>query len=175
MYQNRLLFYGLLIPVGGLMLIDAVPRYTLLHGRLKDLTDPVMDVTGLWQGTWELFAPSPDQVNTRISAKVVWNDRPATDWRQPNWSVMSPWQKVRHFRRMSWYDGLCRSSNSAAWKPFCEHLVRQLTDNNPDELKALVLYQERDVIPPPDKQWRRAYSVPKYGPPQRLYVWSGHE
>ena len=58
LYHNRRLVYGTLIVLGSLMLLDAVPQYTLLHGKLRDWTDPVLDVTGLWQGSWTLFAPA---------------------------------------------------------------------------------------------------------------------
>ena len=100
LYYNRYLFYSGLLLLGGMMLIDAMPQYTRLHGRAKQWVDPLLDVTGLWQGSWELFAPKPDYVNIKILAIIQWNDGTETVWGQPDWNDMSPWQKMRAFRQM---------------------------------------------------------------------------
>jgi hypothetical protein len=171
-YYNRWLVYSVLVFLGVPMLLDSVPQYTLLHGQLRQGVDPLLDVTGLWQGGWELFAPSPDHVNVKVGAIVRWQGEPDTLWEQPSWHDMSPWERIRHFRQMSYYDNLVHSSNAAAWPPFCEHLQRELSAGRKRELLSITLYQQRDVLDPPDKTWRPAYAAPAESRKRKLTQWT---
>ena len=171
LYFNQRLVYGTLLVLGSLMLLDAVPQYTLLHGKLRDGIDPVLDVTGLWQGSWGLFAPTPDQVNVRIGATITWQDAEDTDWMQPDWHSMTPLGRSRYFRQMSYYDNLVKSTDDPARVAFCEHLAKQQSATTFHELTSITLYEERDVIPPPSQKWRTAYSEPHFSGRRTLIVW----
>ena len=175
LYWNRKLFYPVLVLLGGMMLIDATPQYTLLHGHLKQWVDPVLDVTGLWQGSWELFAPTPDHVNVRVFARLTWTNGKQTVWQQPNWHEMSGWEKGRNFRRMSYYDNLWRASNRSAWRPFCEKLAEEESDGEFERVREVLLAQDRDVLPTPEKQWRKAYSPSQYSRRGLIYRWVADE
>ncbi len=193
LYWNRWLVYGVLTIVGGMMLIDAFPQTTLLHARLANAIDPILDKTGLWQGNWMLFAPSPDNVNVRIGAKITWDNNVETEWRQPNWHSMSPWEKTLRFREMEYFDKLwVVREDSSVWKAFCSYLVRQqeaeaainsntLIDSNgraPEERAKVIkvkLFQDRDLIPPPSKAVRKAYAEPEYSATYHLYTWLADE
>ena len=153
------------------MLPEAIPQYTLLHRRIRDWCDPVLDVTGLWQGDWELFAPSPDQVNLRIGAIVNWRGFESTVWMQPDWHSMSAWDRTRYFRQMSYFDNLARMENQHASVAFCKHLARVQSADTDKRLTSITLFQQRDVIPPPDQAWRVAYSAPQFGEQQILTIW----
>ena len=174
LYFNRRLVYGTLIVLGSLMLLDAIPEYTLLHRKLRAGTDPVLDVTGLWQGSWELFAPTPDQINVRIGAAITWRDTEVTLWLQPDWHRMTPLGRVRHFRQMSYYDSLARSASDQAYAAFCQHLADEQTASTDRTLTSITLYKQEDVIPPPSRSWRAAYSKPQFSQPRTLFVWVPH-
>lgn len=62
--------------VGWLLVlaIDSAPILGKWHQDLKDELDPYLDVTGLWIGGWQLFAPEPDKVNSYLSAEVRFAD-----------------------------------------------------------------------------------------------------
>ncbi|MEE3075015.1 MAG: hypothetical protein VX739_04995 [Planctomycetota bacterium] len=175
-YFNRYLFYSGLLLLGGMMLIDAMPQYTRLHGRAKQWVDPLLDVTGLWQGSWELFAPTPDYVNIKILAIIQWNDGTETVWGQPDWHAMSPWQKMRAFRQMSYYDNLWRDSYMPAWSPFCERVAEMESAGSSQTPEVVRLYYVKDEIAPPHREWRPAYSAPKFDAaqeaPNLLYRWT---
>jgi hypothetical protein len=171
LYHNRRLVYGTLIVLGSLMLLDAVPQYTLLHGKLRDWTDPVLDVTGLWQGSWELFAPTPDHVNVRIGAMMTWQSADNTYWLQPDWHRMTPLERSRHFRQMSYYDSLAKSADKTAWAEFCQHLANEKTANADNTLTSITLFEQRDVIAPPSQAWRTAYSEPQFSSQRVLLEW----
>ena len=175
-YWNRTAFYIGLLVIGGMMCIDAFPQYTRLHGKFKEWIDPALDITGLWQGSWELFAPEPDHVNVRVGAFLYWEDGSRTEWFQPNWSEMSSWQKARAFREMSYYDNLWREGHAAAWEPFCDDLAKRESEDSILELQSIILFQDRDVIEAPTSEnWRIAYSPPEYQRRTKLYTWFPHE
>ena len=174
LYFRRGLVYGTLLMLGSLMLLDAIPQYTLMHGKLRDVTDPILDVTGLWQGSWELFAPSPDQLNKRIGATLTWQDAEDTLWLQPDWQSMTPLGRSRYFRQMSYYDNLGNSSHQAAWRAMCEHLAKEQTADSSHTLTSITLFEERDVIAPPDKSWRPAYAAPQFNDGRTLIHWVPH-
>ncbi|RLS56736.1 MAG: hypothetical protein DWH91_05920 [Planctomycetota bacterium] len=171
LYYNRRLVYGVLVILSCLMLPDAIPQYTLLHGKLREWTDTVLDVTGLWQGSWELFAPTPDHVNVRVGATMTWEEGADTEWMQPDWHSMSPLARTRYFRQMSYYDNLARLANEHSSSAFCEHLAREQTARTYNKLTSITLFQQRDVIPPPDQQWRAAYTAPHFSSRQKLMIW----
>lgn len=175
LYWNRYLVYGVLIALGSLSIIEALPQYTLLHGKLKNIADPVLDVTGLWQGSWDLFAPTPDYVNVRVGATLFWSDGSRTFWVQPNWYEMSPGEKMLNFRRMSYFDELWRSSNSAAWEPFCEHLAKSEGVGKSAQVTKIALFQDRDVIALPSDTWRAASSEPQFEIHSKLITWFADE
>ena len=106
--------------------IDAMPSTCTAHQRLKAFVDPALDASGLWQESWRLFAPEPDCINTRVSARVVFSDGSEFQWRSPNWSDLSSWQKFTHFRHMEYYDKLRNDDNSSAWGPFASHMARTI-------------------------------------------------
>ncbi len=123
MYFNRLLVFGGLFIIGGMMLIDGMPQFGSAHGKAKQWIDPFLDVTGLWQGSWELFAPTPDHVNVQVGATIYWKTGTTTEWFQPDWSSMNPWEKMSSFREMSYYDNIWRDQNSAGWDALCRHIA----------------------------------------------------
>ena len=54
--------------------LDACPAFFRTLDRAKSAIDPLVDVTGLWQGSWQLFAPDVDKVNSRVSAEILFSE-----------------------------------------------------------------------------------------------------
>ncbi len=175
LYFNRYLFYTCLLLVGGMMLIDATPLIGRLHGRAKEWVDPFLDFTGLWQNSWALFAPSPDQVNVQVGAVIHWSDGEISGpYYQPNWQAMTATQKMRSFREMAYFDSLWRDEFSAAWLPYCQKLLEEQSQNSSRVAVSVDLFCIQDKILPPTMDWRPAYSPPQFDPDsvQLLYQWS---
>ena len=103
--------------------IDAVPSTCTAHQRLKDSLDPALDVTGLWQESWRLFAPEPDSINTRVTAVVTYDDGSQSVWKSPEWTDYSAWQKFTDFRHMEYFDKLRTDDSRGAWEPFAAYLA----------------------------------------------------
>jgi len=110
----------------SVLLIDALPSTCTAHQRLKNTIDPALDATGLWQESWRLFAPEPDSVNSRISARLEYSDGTELLWQSPDWQNTSAWQRFTQFRRMEYFDSLRLDNSRAAWAPFANYLAETL-------------------------------------------------
>jgi hypothetical protein len=106
------------------ILIDGLPSACLLHERAKQRLDGPLDALGIQQGSWQLFAPSVDKVNTRVSARIRFADGAEALWQQPDWTAMSSWQRLRTFRQAEYYDNIRFDQNRAAWAALTRYLAR---------------------------------------------------
>ncbi|PHS12106.1 MAG: hypothetical protein COA78_08680 [Blastopirellula sp.] len=173
-YENRWIFNLIMVPLCICTLIETTPRFTDLQGKMQLSIYPLLKFVRLEQGSWELFAPTPDHVNVRVGAHIYWNDGGYTLWQTPDWHSMSRWEKFRNFRRMAFFDGLWRPESELAWTPFCKNLSRQYCRSD-RSIESIVLFVERDVIAPPKDNWRPAYAVPRYSTYQQLIIWRPNE
>ena len=142
-----------------LILVDALPRTSLLHQRLKDWVDPFLDVTGLWQGTWQLFAPSADKIDIRMSAEISYADGTTRSWHSPDWRDTSVWQKFVHFRAIEYFDTVRRNENSAAWESLADYLARTIPAAGGSSIKPtkVKLARHWSLVPPLEVGLHRPY------------------
>src|SRR5262245_228682 len=81
--------------------IDTVPQAPdAVHKGLA----PLLTRIGMNQGRWNLFGPDPDRVNTRWRAEITYRDGEQRQWRGPDWSNVSAWDKWVGHRHVEWYD-----------------------------------------------------------------------
>ena len=142
-----------LVLIITVVLIDGMPSSTLLHRKAKALIDPVLDVTGIWQGSWQLFAPNVDKENSRVEALLVFEDGTKRKWTSPDWTQMGLWDRFRHFRHMEYYDSIRMDGNRGAWDALARYLVRNIKHPHGKELQASRVELTRiwAPIPPPKK------------------------
>jgi hypothetical protein len=107
-----------------IFILDSIPAYFPPHKELQRRLDPLVDITGLWQGTWKLFAPSPDKENTYVSAEIRFEDGSTHAWRSPHWGGMGAGQKIRAFRHMEYWDSVRMNDNRRAWDALGDYLAR---------------------------------------------------
>lgn len=148
--------------LGGWLLlvcVDALPRTSLLHQRLKDWVDPFLDVTGLWQGTWQLFAPAADKIDIRVTAEISYADGSSRWWESPDWRDMSSGQKFVHFRAMEYYDTVRRDENRAAWESLADYLARTVPAAGGSSVKPtkVKLGRRWSLVPPVEVGLQRPF------------------
>lgn len=151
-----------------LLFVDALPRTSLIHQRLKNWVDPLLDVTGLWQGTWQLFAPEADKIDVRVTAEISYADGSTRSWESPDWRNLSSWQKFVSFRSMEYYDAVRRNDNSAAWDSLVDYLTRTVPAAGGSSIKPtkVTLARRWSLVPPLEKglhkphRERRAFEGP---------------
>ncbi|MCP4777271.1 MAG: hypothetical protein GY880_23875 [Planctomycetaceae bacterium] len=134
--------------------IDSAPITGQWHQQLKDRLDPYLDVTGLWIGGWQLFAPEPDKVNSYISAEVRFADKKSAFIRSPQWRLMSAPERFISFREAEYFDKIRLDNNAAAWPALCKFWGN--TAEHPDGLdipaKEIILKRHWVVIPEPNQE-----------------------
>ena len=117
---RRIITNAFLVALLLLFFVDALP----VEDRYRASVDPILDVSGLWQEQWRLFAPEVDKVNTRVSARVLFADGATASWHSPDWPSLSVWQRFVEFRRMEYFDSVRLDANSSAWPPLARYLSK---------------------------------------------------
>jgi hypothetical protein len=150
--KRRYLVNVFLVLFLSAVVIDTVPPVSPLHQRLKDAIDPVLDATGLWQESWQLFAPQVDRINVMVSAKIRYDDGTSVTWRSPDWLKMSIWQRVIGFRDMELIDNIRLDKNRAAWASFADYLAGTVAHpSNPGAMPVEVkLVRHWAYVPRPE-------------------------
>ncbi len=135
-----------------LTLIDALPSVSQSHERLKTALVPILDGSGLWQGTWDLYAPEADKINIRVSARFQFVDGEIGRWVSPDWTKMSVWQRMLSFREMEFIDSIRRDSNRSAWESLADYLVREQMRQG-KKVKQVVLTRHWALLKPPNVEF----------------------
>ena len=107
------------------MAIDGLPVLHPLHQRLKEMTDPFFDKTGLWQGEWNLFAPEPIKVTRRTGVEMVHANGSTYLWSSPRWETFTPADRFLGFRSAEFYDAIVLDDNRGAWPCFLDYAVEK--------------------------------------------------
>lgn len=142
-----------------LLFVDTLPSTSLIHQRLKDKVDPFLDVTGLWQGTWQLFAPEPDKIDVRVTAEISYADGSTRTWQSPDWRDTSSWQKFVNFRAMEYFDNVRDDDNAAAWGSLADFLARTVPAAGGSSIKPtkVKLARSWSLVPPLEEGLHRPY------------------
>jgi len=156
------------------MLIDGLPTICLLHGRAKSGIDGSLDALGIQQGSWQLFAPQVDKVNTRISARIRYADGAEAHWQQPDWSTMSAWRKVRTFRHAEYYDSIRLDRNRPGWPSLAQYLSRTVPHPRGENVSAVqvVLTRQKATIPDPAVERVPASPFIRFEDKQEFFTWN---
>ena len=144
------------------MAIDPAPQLGQWHQKLQDALDPYLDVSGLWQGRWLLFAPEPDKVNIELSAEITFPDGAHVQWHSPKWRTMSAWDRFLRFRESEFVDNVRRDVYRGVWPTLSDYLSRTVSHPVNPQLKPskIVLTRHWIIIPPPNAKNVRQFPEP---------------
>ena len=150
--QNKTLVNAFLVVFLFATVVDSMPPISDTHQWLKETIDPVLDVTGLWQETWRLFAPEIDQTNVIVTARISYDDGSSRMWRCPDWIKMSIWERFVNFREMEFIDSVHLDENHTVWLSYADYLARTVAHpENPDaEPTRVDLVRHLAHVPPPE-------------------------
>ena len=129
--------------------IDGLPTLSRHHQSAKTSLDYYLDKTGLWQESWQLFAPNVDSINTRISATVILKNKRILVWRSPDWRQMSLSERFLRFREAEFYDSIRNQNNSAIWESFGLYLARIAKEQSKVDVDRIVLNEHFVIIADP--------------------------
>lgn len=109
----------------SLVLVDVFSVPGRLGIQLQSKVDPVVDCIGIWQGSWDLFAPSVDKENHRIVALLWLKDETAPRRLvSPNWIEMNCSELFFQSRKIEWYDRIRLGWNLPAQRSYAAYLKR---------------------------------------------------
>lgn len=147
-----------------LMLGDGVPVYSSWQGALKRALDPIADGTGLWQGSWKLFAPNVDRVNVAVSAEVFYADGHREVWNSPDWATLPFSTRFTRYREGRFIDKVRLDTNRSAWPGLARYVAR--THPHPEDpgipVTSVRLIRRWGETPPPSgAEWDPVVPLPK--------------
>jgi hypothetical protein len=110
--------------------IDTIPAVFGVQKKLQEIVEPALDKLGLWQGSWELFAPEPLRINTAIRADIKLADGTVLKWTSQNPATYSLWEKFRNFRWSEYYDTVRLDDYGDAWPPLADWIAKDYGSEN---------------------------------------------
>ncbi len=111
--------------------IDTAPGWSFIK-PLQEYLRPALNLTGLWQGDWPLFAPNPVINNTWISAEfypvgdpspMLASDGRPLSWNSPIWLEFNSWNKFYRFRHINYFNRAAYRGD-AAIEDLADYVVR---------------------------------------------------
>lgn len=151
--SRRVLVDVLIVIVVVVFALDMMPCTPAV---IRRGLNPLLNVTGLWQGTWNLFAPVPDFRNHRIRADFFYVDGTHRVWTSPDPRSQSAWKRFVGHRESEFLEKVWEDENNTARPGFAQQLVEEQRQLHPDDgpLSRVELSVIWGDIPPPSEAWR---------------------
>src|SRR5262249_19667851 len=127
------------------MFVDMLPQSP---AALQMAITPWLKRVGIDQGMWNLFAPEPDRINTRLRAEITYRDGEKGEGRGPDGAQMAAWNKWVGHRRLEWYDHVVLQPSAPIWESWCRYLARLERPDFPDAdhgAEVRVIYIQAEV------------------------------
>jgi len=170
---RRALVNAFLVVFLAVVAIDAFHPAGDAHQALKDALNPVLVVTGLWQGPWRLYAPDVDKDNLRLKADLVFADQATATWSSPDWSRLSAPGKFVRARHMNYLNAILLADRQLQWNALCEYLARTVhhPQGKPIGVTQITLSLRGATIPPPGDPVVPAGPYLTFDPWDAIHVW----
>ncbi|WP_425614730.1 hypothetical protein NA78x_004605 [Anatilimnocola sp. NA78] len=128
----------------------AMPAATL-HARYA------ADWLGIGHQPWNMYAPTPDQQNHRLSAQIMSsNEHVIATWHSPAWRDKSTWQRFWGHRWTEYYDNIWMNHHADLWPALAQHVVRDAKlKYSPDDLPRQVklIAETKSLSSPSGSRW----------------------
>jgi hypothetical protein len=124
-----------------------IPLDSPLIANFRDLVRPYMLWSGLFQG-WDMFAPSPRNINSHLEVVVIYKDGRTQTWKFPRMEKLGFPERDFKERYRKFAENVQNDANSALWPDVARRIAR-LNGNasNPPALVLLVRYWS-EIKPP---------------------------
>jgi hypothetical protein len=142
--------HGLIAALLALMIVQTFPG---APEWLVGWPRAAAQLTGWHQGTWNLFAPEPDNENHRLRAVIEYHDGEIRHWQSPDWRAQSIGERFVGHRRSEYYDKLRQPFYEPAMPGFVRWLALM---ERPDAVAAARpkrVEVHADYYEIPDPRW----------------------
>jgi len=113
-----------------------IPLESPLIDNLRGLVRPYMLWSGLFQG-WDMFAPSPRNINSYLEAVVIFKNGRTQTWKFPRMEKLGFAEHGYKERYRKFAENVQNDANSALWPDVARRIARM--HNSPSEPPAIVL------------------------------------
>lgn len=145
--------------LGVWLVVLAVDAFRPLVGAQRQIDDaihPALDLAGLRQWPWRLFAEVP-RVNLRFSATLELADGTTTHWDSPEWNDIGALDKLTAIRSINYFRNLNLFDDDAfplVAGGLCAYLARTVPERQgkPGPARAVTLYLRGARIPDIDER-----------------------
>lgn len=124
-----------------------IPLDSPLIVNLRNLVRPYMLWSGLFQ-SWDMFAPSPRNINSYIEAVVIFKSGRTQTWKFPRLEKLSFPQREFKERYRKFSENVQNDANSALWPDMARRIAR-LHQSASDPPAIVVLVRHWSEIKPP--------------------------
>src|SRR5882672_8245636 len=93
MSLHRLRLYAVNTLIAAILLVVVIDTLPQMPSAVRLALMPLIVRLGINQGTWGLFAPEPDRINTRLRAEITYRDGERREWHGPDWRQITRWDK----------------------------------------------------------------------------------
>jgi hypothetical protein len=122
---------------------DVFRNSTELHRRFTSFTDPVLDMLGIRQGRWSLFAPNVGNFNYKIIAHVTYADKTVVDVPQIDWHRQSLWDSFVRFPEEEYWTWVRQNRAKVAWPALARYTLAHVPATSPTNAKPVQVKLER--------------------------------
>jgi hypothetical protein len=124
-----------------------IPLDSPLIANFRDVIRPYMLWSGLFQG-WDMFAPSPRNINSHLEAVVIYKNGLTHTWKFPRMEKLGFPERDFKERYRKFAENVQNDANSALWPDVARRITRLNGDaSNPPALVLLVRYWS-EIKPP---------------------------
>jgi hypothetical protein len=113
-----------------------IPLDSPLLANFRNLVRPYMLWSGLFQA-WDMFAPSPRNINSYMEAIVIFNDGRTQTWKFPRLEQLSFVQRQFKERYRKFGENVQKDANSVLWPDVARRIAR--LHNKPSDPPTIVL------------------------------------
>jgi hypothetical protein len=123
-----------------------LPGDSALLVKCRDVFRPYMLLSGLFQG-WDMFAPTPKNINGYVEAAIVLNDGQVRAFRFPRMEQLGFGERYYRERYRKFVENLREDKNSALWPDAARYIARRnASPANPPKFVILIRYWS-DIVP----------------------------
>lgn len=114
-----------------------------------------MDLAGLWQRPWSMFAPEPRRTTSWLSADLIASDNRRVEWWSPQWAYVQPAEKFIRFRHLNYYSRFQTPVNPLVVESLADHLRRTEPLNSdvpitPADIRTVTVFLNSKKLLMPD-------------------------
>lgn len=150
--------------------VDGCPNQGVFHDRAVSWFDPIVDMLGIWQGSWSVFAPEVDSENFHLELQIEYDDGSVRSWRSPDWQKLSVGEKFIRFREAEYCESLRADRNSRARPELVRYWAERLkpTPTSRPVWAQLTSHSVR-LSPPTDEEYQPRGEYPEHSFVEVLY------